>query len=343
MLYRQRTLETPHGDLETPTLFPVRNVGTRSTDNTPPYDDIPDLSTAMVNARAIRRRDAQWKKLRCGVDLRHEINAPEDTIIFADSGGFRFQHEQVDTTPAETLETQYTIGADLLGTVDLPLSPDNRTAENQRRIERSAELALAATDAHSEEGLLFASVHGYTPADIRNNIRYLERNGDFDGFALGSLVPIRGQYRRVTKLILAARRATDKPLHVYGLGGFLYQPLLMYLGVDSFDSSAFIRSASHRRYYVPGLGGVRLKNVDSLDHLPCACPVCRRRPLDAVRSSRDLLVQHNLWAIVTELRRFRYIAESGEDLEAYLDLRFRGNDVTKRAYQTAKQQMRRLA
>lgn len=343
MLYRQRTLETPHGDLETPILFPVRNVGTRSTDNTPAYDDIPDLSTAMVNARAIRRRETQWEKLRGGVDLRHEMDIPENTVIFADSGGFQFQHEPVDTSPEETLETQYTIGADLLGTIDIPLSPDNRTAENQRRIERSAELALAAHDAHTGNGLLFASVHGYTPDDIRNNIRYLERNGEFTGYALGSLVPIRGQYRRVTKLILAARRATDKHLHVYGLGGFLYQPLLMYLGVDSFDSSAFIRSASHRRYYVPGLGGVRLKNVDTLKHLPCACPVCRQRELEDVRSSRDLLVQHNLWAIITELRRFRYVVESGEDLEAYLDLRFRGNDVTRRAYETAKQQMRRLA
>lgn len=343
MLYRQRTLETPHGDLETPTLFPVRNVGTRSTDNTPPYDDIPDLSTAMVNARAIRRRENQWERLREGVDLRHEIDVPDNTVIFADSGGFQFQHEPVDISPEETLETQYTIGADLLGTVDVPLSPDNRTAENQQRIERSAELALAAHDAHSGKGLLFASVHGYTPDDIRNNIRYLERNGEFIGYALGSLVPIRGQYRRVTKLILAARRATEKHLHVYGLGGFLYQPLLMYLGVDSFDSSAFIRSASHRRYYVPGLGGMQLKNVDTIKHLPCACPVCRQRELEAVRSSRDLLVQHNLWAIVIEQRRFRYVVESGEDLEAYLDLRFRGNDVTRRAYETAKQQMRRLA
>lgn len=343
MLYRQRTLQTPHGDLETPTLFPVRNIGTRSTDNTPPYDDIPDLSTAMVNARAIRRRETQWDRLRDGADLRQEMDAPDDTIIFADSGGFQFQHEQVDTTPSETLETQYTIGADLLGTVDLPLSPDNRVSENQGRIEQSAELALAANDAHDGNGLLFASVHGYSPTDIRSNIRYLEQNGNFDGFALGSLVPIRGQYRRVTKLILTARRATDKHLHVYGLGGFLYLPLLMYLGADSFDSSAFIRSASHRRYYVPGLGGVRLKNVESLTHLPCPCPVCRGRELDVVRSSRNLLVQHNLWAIVTELRRFRYIVKSGEDLEAYLDLRFRGNGVTHRAYQTAKQQMRRLA
>jgi hypothetical protein len=33
---------------------------------------------------------------------------------------------------------------------------------------------------------------------------------------------------------------------------------------------------------------------------------------------------------------------SGEDMEAYLDLRFQGNEVTQRAYHTAKQQVRRL-
>jgi len=44
-----------------------------------------------------------------------------------------------------------------------------------------------------------------------------------------------------------------------------------------------------------------------------------------------------------ELRRFRYMFSAGEDLESYLDLRFQGNEVTKRAYETAKQQVRRLA
>lgn len=43
-----------------------------------------------------------------------------------------------------------------------------------------------------------------------------------------------------------------------------------------------------------------------------------------------------------ELRRFRYMVAANEDVEAYLDLRFQGNEVTKRAYRQAKQQVRRL-
>ncbi|EMA11767.1 7-cyano-7-deazaguanine tRNA-ribosyltransferase [Haloarcula vallismortis ATCC 29715] len=283
-----------------------------------------------------------WQRISNGVTLREEMDVPEDTIVFADSGGFDFANEEVDTTPAKTLDTQRQLDADILGTVDIPLSRENRAAENQRRIDQSIEYALKASDHHDGEGLLFASVHGYDPETIRNNIQYLEKNGEFDGYALGSMVPIRTDYKKVTKLILSARNATDKHLHVYGLGGLVYQPLLLYLGVDSFDSSAFIRSAGNRNYLIPGFGGEELRNIEELDRLPCPCPVCGQKALDEIREDRTALTQHNLWALATELRRFRYVAESSRDIEEYLDLRFSGNEVTKRAYETAKQQMRRL-
>lgn len=343
MLYRRRELDLPRGELDTPVLFPVRNIGKRSSDNTPTYvGTIPEFSAAMINARSIRNREPMWNRLTDGVTLREEMGVPEDTIVFADSGGFDFASEEVDTTPERTLETQNRIGADILGTVDIPLSRENRAAENQRRIDQSIEHALKASDRHNGDGFLIASVHGYDPETIRNSIQHLEKNGDFDGYALGSMVPIRTDYKKVTKLIISARNATDKHLHVYGLGGLVYQPLLLYLGVDSFDSSAFIRSAGNRNYLIPGFGGEELRNIEDLDHLPCPCPICGHRELNDIREDRTALTKHNLWALATELRRFKYVAESGRDIEEYLDLRFSGNQVTKRAYETAKQQVRRL-
>lgn len=343
MLYRQRSLDTPHGTLQTPVLFPVSNIGKRSSDNTPEYtQNIPDLMTAMVNARAIRQRTPQWNRLVNGSLLRDEMGVSDETVIFADSGGFDFQNESVDFQPEEAIEAQKQIDADIFGTVDVPLSPDNRQRENQRRVSRSTNLALEASDLYHGDALLYASVHGYDPETIRNTIRHLDKNGDFDGYAIGSLVPIRTDYEKVTKIILSARRITDKPLHVYGLGGLVYQPLLLYLGVDSFDSTAFIRSGGNRNYLIPGFGGEPMMNIENLTHLPCACPVCCDRTFQEIRANRDLLTKHNLWALALELRRFRYMASADEDLEAYLDLRFRGNDMTERAYRIAKQQMRRL-
>lgn len=343
MLYRERTLDTPHGTVDTPVLFPVRNVGKRSTDNTPEYvDSIPDLNTGMVNARAIRQRDPQWERIQSGATLRSEMGVPKQTVVFADSGGFDFQEDAVDTTAKRTLETQRAIGADIFGTVDLPLSRDNRPAENQRRVKESTAYALRASDLHDGDELLFASVHGYDSKTVQNSLEYLERNGDFDGYALGSMVPIRSEYEKVTNLILAARQATDKHLHVYGLGGIVYQPLLLYLGVDSFDSTAFIRSGGNRTYLIPGFGGEELENVEDLDHLPCPCRICSSRTFEEIRADRDLLTKHNLWSLAVELRRFRFMVAAGADIESYLDLRFRGNPVTQRAYRIAKQQIRRL-
>ncbi|MDG5761338.1 tRNA-guanine transglycosylase [Natronococcus sp. A-GB1] len=343
MLYRQQTLETPHGTVETPVLFPVRNIGKRSTDNTPQYTDaVPDLQTAMVNTRAIRQRESQWHRLLDGSTIRGEMGASPDTVVFADSGGYGFQTDEVDTTPERILEAQQELDADILGTVDRPLSRNNRDAENQHRISESTEYALAASDHHDGEELLFASVHGLDPETVRNNINYLENHGDFDGYALGSLVPVRTDYEKVIRLVLAARRTTEKHLHVYGLGGLVYQPLLLYLGVDSFDSTAFIRSAANRNYLIPGFGGQELSTVTDLAYLPCSCPVCCDTPLSELREDRDALTKHNLWALTIELRRFRYMVTAGKDIETYLDLRFQGNEVTQRAYQAAKQQVRRF-
>lgn len=345
MLYRQRTLDLPHGKVETPILLPVRNVGKRSSDNTPEYvGTIPDLPTAMINARSIYQRGPMWERLQKGVTLRDEMEVPDDTLVFADSGGLDFDPDDPDITPAEMLAIQRHLNADIYGTIDIPLSRENWAKENHRRIRQNIEYALQASENHREDdsSLLFASVHGYDPKTIRNNIQHLEQQGDFDGYALGSLSLIRTDYEKTTKLILAARRATDKHLHVYGLGGITYQPLLLYLGVDSFDSSAFIRNAGNRNYLLPGFGGKELHNIDHLDYLPCPCPVCGTRTLDEVRADRNLLVRHNLWSMVIELRRFRYIAASDKDVEAYLDLRFQDNEVIQRAYRAAKQQVRRL-
>jgi tRNA-guanine family transglycosylase len=297
----------------------------------------------MVNARAIRQRDAQWSRLQSGVTIREELEVPDETILFADSGGFDFQGNEIDISSKETLETQEHIDADILGTVDLPLSRQNRTEVNQQRIEQGVQYALEASDLYEGRGLLFASVHGYDPQNIRNEIKYLEQHGDFAGYAIGSLVPIRTDYEKVTKIILAARQATEKHLHVYGLGGLVYLPLLLYLGVDSFDSSAYIQSAGLRYYFIPGFGGERLADIENIDYLPCCCPICGPRTLEEVRKDRNLLTEHNLWALVSELRRFRYIAEVNGDVESYLDLRFQGNPVTKRAFKIARQQVRGLA
>jgi tRNA-guanine family transglycosylase len=340
MLYRTRELQTPSGKLNTPTLFPVRNVGKRSSDNTPEYHKaIPDLNTAMINSHSIYTNES----IKSDIESKtiHQVMDFEG-VVFADSGGFDFRDKDELPDPEKILETQQNLDADIYATLDLPPLPDMRSSKKRRRINKSIKFAERASDAKEDDALLYATIHGHDARTIRNSIQYLEKNGEFDGFALGGLVPFRSDYSKVIDLVLAARQSTDKPLHVFGLGGLLYQLLLMYLGVDSFDSSAFIRCGSHRRYFVPGFGDHTMSEFDSIEHLPCSCPVCSEHTFSEVKASRDLITKHNLWAMVLEVRKFRWMVEAGEDVENYLDLRFEGNEVTKRAYQTAKQKIRRL-
>jgi tRNA-guanine family transglycosylase len=341
MLYRSRELETPSAIVRTPTLFPVRNIGKRSSDNTPAYhESIADLNTAMVNTFALLQRD----------DLRNEVQERGvhgtidfEGVVFADSGGFDLAESDSHPDSEKILTLQREMNADILATLDLPLLPDMPETQKEERKQQNIEFALDAAEMKEGPGLLYASVHGHDPRTVRNSINYLENHGDFDGFALGGLVPLRTDYSKVIDLVLAARTATDKPLHVFGLGGLLYQPLLMYLGVDTFDSTAFIRCGSHRRYFVPGFGDHNISDFDRLENPPCSCPVCSQHTLSEVRESRNLVTKHNLWALVTEVRRFKWMIEIGEDIENYLDLRYEGNDVTKRAFNIAKQRVRRLS
>lgn len=293
----------------------------------------------MINAFSIHKNSTVSENM--GSQGLHDLLEFEG-IIFADSGGFDLQDETDPPSPEEILKTQKKIGADIYATLDLPVLPDMNSSEKNRRVNKSIEFAKRMSEEKDDNALLFATIHGDDPRTIRNSIQHLEKNGEFDGFALGGMVPIRSNYSKVIDLVLAARDATDKHLHVFGLGGLLYQPLLMYLGVDSFDSSAFIRCGSHRRYFVPGFGDHTMSDFSDLEHLPCACPVCSEHTLDEVKASRDLVTQHNLWALTIELRRFKWMMETGEDIENYLDLRFQGNEVTQRAYQIAKQKVRKL-
>lgn len=340
MLLEQKTLQTPHGDIDTPVLFPVRNIGKRSTDNTPNYQDsIPDLNTAMVNSLAIRNKEPLFDVITQGIHSLLDFGG----VVFADSGGFDLKDTEEVPSPDDIIQAQQEMQADIYATLDQPILPGMPSKEKDKRIKQNNKFALKASEMKESDALLFATVHGHDTRTIRNSIKYLEKKGEFDGYALGGLVPLRSNYSKVIDLVLAARNSTDKPLHVFGLGGLLYQSLLMYLGVDSFDSSAFIRCGSHRRYFVPGFGDHTMSEFSNLTRPPCACPVCSDHTLDEVKASRDLVTQHNLWALTIELRRFKWMVEIGEDVENYLDLRFEGNEVTQRAYKIAKQKIRKLS
>ena len=337
-LARIGKLKTKHGFLSTPTLFPVHDLGSERGWNTPRYwEKFPQIDTAMFNASilALNRKGILGTILHVGIHRFLRFFG----VAFVDSGGFLYRKYRLGLRPQKILEIQEKIGADIASTLDYPINckPLSGNYDILRTINNAK---LAASLRKDSEMLLFASIHGYDPLIIRNIIRHLKKHGGFDGFAIGSLMPRYSNYRFLVDLILAARlEAGDTPIHIYGLGSPLITHLLIYLGVDSFDSSYFIVAAGKRSYAVPGFGRIEFKNLHKyLPKIHCQCPICKVKTLQEIRKSRELLAFHNLWVLWNEIDCIKTAIKENR-LEEYLEDRL-STKWAKKAFEYAKRRVR---
>lgn len=336
-------LKTSHGSIKTPTIFPVHNLGADGGWNTPRYWEIfPDIQTAMFNAYYILANKRKIRdKLIKSKGLHNFLNFPG--VAFVDSGGFLTLSKAITINQDSILQIQELSGADIASTVDFPFHIKHNNITIEESIARSIENAkLAARLKKREDMLLFASVHGNDPMIISNVLKHLAKYSIFDGFAVGSMIPIRSNLRLLVDLIFSARQAVpEKPLHVYGLGGILSTPLLVYLGADSFDSTSFIMCGGKRQYFVPNYTYVSMKYIAELDALPCACTICSSKTIEEIRGNRSLISLHNLWVLWHELKQVQFaIAE--QRLESYIKERYARNPIALKAFEYAKRKVKRI-
>jgi tRNA-guanine family transglycosylase len=342
-LARVGKLETRHGSLKTPVVFPVHNLGAEGGWNTPRYwEAFPYVNTAMFNAYHILCNRRRIRKKISSAGSIHEL-LKFNGVTFVDSGGFLRFRRKVTATQAEILQVQEQCGADIASTLDFPFlikSNDTGIATNIiKNIENAKE---AAKMRRRNDMLLFASVHGNDPKIIHNVLRHLAKYSVFDGFAIGSMIPIRSRLRLLVDLVFSARQAVpEKPLHIYGLGGMLSTPLLTYLGADSFDSTSFIICGGKRQYFVPNYTYVSMKRIAELGEVPCTCPVCSSKTITEVRASRSLIALHNLWVLWYEMRQLHFaIAE--QRLEGYIKERYSRTPIALKAFEYAKRKVKRI-
>jgi len=331
-----KIIETAHGNLETPVFFPVFHFNKRGTGSCPKYwNDIPEMKTMLVNAHHISKADNFKRISTNGLHKHFQFNG----IFFADSGGLQSRLNNAIINPLEILKIQEKIGADIAATLDSPVFIKDNISESTHAeyIQKTVRNAIIASENREREDmLLYAVIHGNDIKVMTNMIDYLKRKGNFDGFAIGGLIFKRSNHRQLIDLMIAIRkRAGEKPLHVFGLGGPAMIPLLTYLGVDSFDSSSFLSAGSNRVYFAPEYRTRAFQELPQTKMLPCVCPVCSKNSFDEVRSQRKLIGMHNLWMISYEIRKLKMHILEG-DLESYLDYRFMNNPQIKIAYRYAK-------
>jgi len=337
-LARTGKLATRHGMLDTPVLFPVHDLGSDGGWNTPRYwEKYPHINTAMFNASILSMNKGGHLGTILQIGVQRFIRF--FGISFADSGGFIYKKYRLTLKPERILEIQEKMGADIASTLDFPIQCKALSENvNITRTVKNAKQALSLRK--DPEMLLFASVNGYDPIILRNVIKNLKKHGDFDGFAVGSLMPRYSNYRLLVDFILAAKlEAGETPVHVYGLGSPLVTHLLMYLGVDSFDSSYFVVASGKRNYTVPGYGRKEFRDLHENDPAPCQCPVCQKHSLSELRRNRELLTLHNLWTLWSEIDQTK-MAIRERRIDEHLTQRFRRAKWAKKAFEYAKQRIR---
>lgn len=193
------------------------------------------------------------------------------------------------TDPKSILGLQLDFGADIIATLDYPIPPklnedekiermnksiDSaveclRILDNPDRLEDSFEINSRAADrlrerkASGDEPSVYIALHGHDYETINwyvgnflERVEELDINSSFEGFAIGSLVPLRSSIDVLVDIVQGAKDAIPESdadeigLHVFGVGG-KQVGLLSLLGVDSFDCSTHMQTAQYGKYTHP--------------------------------------------------------------------------------------------
>jgi 7-cyano-7-deazaguanine tRNA-ribosyltransferase len=160
---------------------------------------------------------------------------------------------------------------------------------------------------------------------------------EFEVHPVGGTVPLMEQYRYadVVRVVLSAKKylPPNRPVHLFGCGHPTFFAQAALLGCDLFDSASYAKFAAANRMMLPS-GTVHLTD---LDDSPCACPVCSVfSPKQIVSENKDkrelLLMKHNLWVSIAEIKRVRQAISEGKlfELAAY---RARGHPSLYEAFQ----------
>jgi 7-cyano-7-deazaguanine tRNA-ribosyltransferase len=247
-----------------------------------------------------------------------------------DSGSFQLaEYGEIDVTTEEIIEFQQAIGSDIGTPVDIPTPPDvdreqagAELATTQARIERAADMDVG-------EMLVSAPVQGATYPDLRERAGRQAGESGGDVFPIGAVVPLLNDYRygEMVDAVVAAKRGLPEsaPAHLFGAGHPMMFALAAALGCDLFDSAAYALYARDDRYLT--VRGTR--QLDDLEHFPCACPACaaqtpaelRERP---ERERGEILAEHNLHVSFAEIRRVKQAIREGNLLEL-VEARARGH------------------
>lgn len=273
-----RHLETIHGSVTFPTFMPVTTFGGKY-----PLDELVRpylrrLSTcAMVSYHyAKNMRPADRPAMPLFIDSGGFASLFEGSRMVSNDDVAIIETKDGDTIcPHEVLDLQER-HADIGATLDFLVPPTLAHDEAVSRQTWTIKNALWALAHRKSNRLkLYASIQAWDEPSTKRIMSALVDHA-FDGFALGGMVPRVKHPDTILSIVKAIRAIDDhRPLHVFGIG----QPELMLrlfkAGVDSTDSSSFLRATAEKRFLEPLRCTHQLHTPAGTTPSKCHCDACR--------------------------------------------------------------------
>jgi len=155
---------------------------------------------------------------------------------------------RIHLTPESSVQAQKDLGADIIIPLDeLPGYHTERRAL-KASLDRTHKWQQRSLDEHQrnpQQQAMYGVIHGGTDPELRRESCHIIQNMGFDGYAIGGSL---GSDRAEMCDMLSRLRpelATDKPIHLLGIGDLAGINAALAYGMDTFDSSYPTRCARH--------------------------------------------------------------------------------------------------
>ncbi len=297
--------------IETPILFPVVHPK-EGAEHIKEYSDVVITNSYLI----YKNEELREKALKHGV---HKL-LNFDGLVFTDSGSYQlYEYGDVEIGNKEIIEFQNKIGVDIGVILDVPTKPDASFEDASKDVEITIKRALEAKKIKKNFACV-ATVQGARYINLRAYSAKELAKLNFELYAIGGVVPFMENYDflTLTKIILQAKKylPIDKPVHLFGAGHPMLFPLAVALGIDTFDSAAYILYAKENRYITP-YGTIKLGDIKEF---PCSCEVCLSyKPSELINMDEKervkILAKHNLLVSIQEIKRIKQAIYENKLLE----------------------------
>ncbi len=243
-----RVLKTPSGTIRFPAYVPVTTFGGKYPLDALIQPYLPRLAPAVMVSHHYARQMKERPRLPLMIDSGGFAALFEGSRILQRDGLGVLEINLGETpellTPWEVLEFQEQ-HADIAFTLDFPIPPNLDLKDSRKRQKLTIANALwALRNRRRKDMCLYACIQGWDVESFTACARaYVEKG--FDGIALGGMVPRARDRVLVLECVRAVRNEVPTlPLHVFGLGHPEFLADLFSAGVDSVDSSSYVKAAA---------------------------------------------------------------------------------------------------